>query len=568
VNSAGAWEAIALSLVPVVPLVAAVLLLFKGRTAAVASWLAAVAALPALAAAFLAAETELSLPWLLLGARIGLDETGQAFLALTAFLWLCAGIYARDYLSHAPNASRFFRYSLLTMSGNFGLVVALDAPTFFAFYTLMSFAAYGLIVHERTPENIRAGKIYIALVLVGEVMVFSGMVLGVNPSAHDSLSWASHEVNTYAVIFLVLGFGIRVGVLPTHFWLPLAHPAAPTPASAVLSGAMLKAGVLGWLRFLPLGAIELPELGALCAVAGLLAVVFGVFVGLWQRDAKVVLAYSSISQMGYITLAVGVGFLMPSLWPALLSAVVLYVVHHGLAKAALFLGVGLAATERRRFTAVFLFIPMLAMAGAPLTSGASAKDALKQAIGSANYAPDEWLGILFGLGAFLTALLMARFMCAVHALGDAKHGLGMTAWAVWCAILAAMAAMPWWLPGATPSATWSAMIPVALGAACGAIVQWYRPQLADSRVPAWIPSGDIVVIVERAWAFVRRFSGSVISGEAEAEAQAVSAAAERLGRIMMGVRILERRLFNWRFVGLVLLSFLAFLSLLDLNDVN
>src|SRR5690606_7309656 len=109
------------------------------------------------------------------------------------------------------------------------------------------------------------------------------------------------------IVGLVLaGFGIKAGALPLHVWLPLAHPAAPTPASAVLSGAMIKAGLLGWLRFLPLGLVALPGWAALLMVLGVVAVFFGAAAGAVQQDAKAVLAYSSISQMGLMIIGLAI----------------------------------------------------------------------------------------------------------------------------------------------------------------------------------------------------------------------------------------------------------------------
>ena len=109
-----------------------------------------------------------------------------------------------------------------------------------------------------------------------------------------------------------------------HVWLPLAYKAAPTPASAVLSGAMINAGLLGWLRFMPLGLEALPQWSVVVLAAGFGAAFYGVLVGLFQEEPKTVLAYSSISQMGLMTVGVGIGLAAPESWPLCSSVVLVF----------------------------------------------------------------------------------------------------------------------------------------------------------------------------------------------------------------------------------------------------
>jgi formate hydrogenlyase subunit 3/multisubunit Na+/H+ antiporter MnhD subunit len=184
---------------------------------------------------------------------------------------------------------------------------------------------------------------------------------------------ASNPAANWIIALLVTGFGIKAGLPLLHMWLPLAHPAAPPAASAVLSGAMIKAGLVGWLRVLPLGFDTAGLWGWALLVGGVAASFGAALVGVTQRNPKAVLAYSSVSQMGLITSLLGCGLLQPGLWPALQVVIVLFAVHHGLAKGALFLGAGIAH-HRRDLPPWLLWaglvLPGLALAGAPLTSGA------------------------------------------------------------------------------------------------------------------------------------------------------------------------------------------------------
>ncbi len=335
-----------LSLVVIWPLLLAVAIAFS-VTHSAASLLAPWAALPAfILAVFAPPSASLHLPGFLLGTELSLvDDTGRLFLLFTALLWWLSGMYARAYLSDQPGRSRFFVYFLLSMTGNLGLILAQDLTSFYLFFALMSFASYGLVVHERSLEALRAGRIYIILVVIGEIALFAAMVFATAATGSTGFDTVRHglaQAGSRDLIMLLafIGFGIKAGVLGLHVWLPLAHPVAPTPASAVLSGAMIKAGLLGWLRLLPLGEMALLQWGESFMLLGLAAAFYGVMVGLTQRDPKTLLAYSSISQMGVMTVAVGLGLTSPDAYPAILTVITLYALHHGLSKGALFLGVG------------------------------------------------------------------------------------------------------------------------------------------------------------------------------------------------------------------------------------
>lgn len=327
---------------PALPLLVAFLRVVPGLRSAV-PLLAPVAVAPA----FVVAAWEpapLRLPWLLLGSEMGLDSVGRSFLVLTALLWCAAALFCRGYLKGDARRDPFMTYFLLTMSGNLWLTVARDPVTFYSAFALMTFAAYGLVVHTRTPEAVRAGRIYLVMAVLGEICIATGLWMLVSGGADvtSAASPAGRSLTTF--VLLLAGFGIKAGALPLHVWLPLAHPVAPTPASAVLSGAMIKAGLLGWLRFLPAHGTE--AAGALVAI-GLAGAFAGVVFGLAQRSPKTILAYSSVSQMGWMIIGVSALVAVPSMRREASGAIALYALHHGLVKGGLFLSVGLSGHRGR-----------------------------------------------------------------------------------------------------------------------------------------------------------------------------------------------------------------------------
>ncbi len=505
----------------ILPPALAVLLAFRASRA-VALALAPWAALPAFIVAVAGwPEEVIEIEGLLLGAAFGMDTLNRPFLLLTAALWLAGGTFARAYHQGDPKRVQLFAFHLVTLTGNIGLVLARDAVFFYLFFIIMSFAAFGLIVHAATPEARRAGRVYLVLIILGEAMLLPGLWMAVAGAASLSLVDVAANVDDrggLTILLLAAGFGVKAGVVPLHVWLPLAHPVAPTPASAMLSGAMIKAGVLGWVGFLPLGLGSYPGYALLFIVVGVSATFYGAVLGVLQGKAKAVLAYSSISQMGLMTTAVGIGFLGPEQWPVAAVAVTVYALHHALAKGALFLGVGIVenAESRRARRAAFalLLVPALALAGAPLTSGLIAKTVLKDAVAVLPAAWYEPLAVFLPLAAVGTTLLMAQFFYVMTRTQSHPRRPGL--WPPWLALIAAsvllgltpvIAGVPVAAAAIGVGAWWSSVWPVALGIGAALTLLWLRRQRMTALDPGrrpQIPPGDILWPLIRAGQAVLR----------------------------------------------------------------
>ena len=514
-TSASAAETAYWLLPMVLPLVAAFLHAVpacRGAMARLSPW----AALPGVVVALTAhAGDGVSMPGVFLGLHLGLTGITRVFLLFTSVLWLVAGVYAVFHHRSDPRRHVFFLFYLLSMAGNIGLLLTRDAASFFAAFALMSFAAYGLVVHSGTPKAHEAGRVYIILVVLGEILLFPALAMAAGHA--DSLLLTDMAARlpdaphrNIIMALLLLGFGIKAGALPLHVWLPLAHPAAPVPASAVLSGCMIKAGLLGWMSFLPLGLLAMPGWGVGLAAAGLAAAVFGLVAGLLQSEPKALLAYSSIGKMGWMTVAVGVGLAVPESWPSVSVAVCVYALHHAWTKGALFLGVGVSHLPRSRWGVVAfwvgLLLPVLAFAGVSGTGGAAAKAALKDVL---YYLPGSWASLMQqamwwtgGLG----ALLLARFVYLVkpgpvHEASD-RSVVGCAA--AWSVAILMVVAVPFLAPlvglkvslakGFTAAGLWSSVWPLLLACAL-AVVLWRKAVL-----PSWrMPPGDMLFAYRRAW---------------------------------------------------------------------
>lgn len=470
--------------------------------------LAPLAALPALVLAIILRPGEIVEIPLMLGTRLGVTEATQVFLLFSAGLWLLAGLYARAYLRGDPGAHRFFGFFLATMAGNLGLVIARDVVSFYLFFILMSFAAYGMIVHDGTPRALRAGRIYVIFAVIGEAFLLPAMILvSVAARAYrlEEVPAAVAESPLQGlIIFLVFcGFGTKAGAVLLHFSLPVAYPAASPPAGAALGGPMIKAGLLGWLGFLPAGEPASTFWATFIIVAGLAAAFYGVVVGLFQQAPGAMLAYSSISQMGWISVALGAGLLSPNAWPLALSAVLVYAGHHAVAKGSLFLGLGVARRAQgvtaQRLALAGLALGAFAIAGAPLTTGAVAKYALRGITGSAPAAWPAVIETLLQVGAVGTTLLMGRFLLTVRP-GTETSKLSPALWTPWAAQLALIAFGILALPGALAALgrtlSFSTLWPVTLGVLLvGAL--WLSRRRTNLSMPR-LPEGDVMIPLVRA----------------------------------------------------------------------
>jgi formate hydrogenlyase subunit 3/multisubunit Na+/H+ antiporter MnhD subunit len=350
----------------------------------------------------------------------------------------------------------------------------------------MTLAAFGLVVHTRTAEAWRAGRVYLVLSLAAEMAILAGLLM--LAAVLGNARFQDIPVDAFATFgalpwwLMFAGFALKLGVFPLHVWLPLAHPVAPVPASAVLSGLLVKAGLLGMLRLLP--PLTLPAVEWLVAL-GLFTAAFGALVGLTQPRLKTVLAYSTISQMGL--LLAGFAAVQSGLGQSLaLAAVGLFALHHGLNKIALFLAAGHAI--RSPIARALFLLPALSLAGLPPTSGALAKDALKHSVSAAQL--DGWL-LAVSLSSALTTVLLLhayRIACARPGGRESMHP-------AWVAAVVAGIAVPWlWAPIAFDTGmVWSGLWPLLLGV----VLHQAGRHLLRGRRALQLPEGDLVVPLER-----------------------------------------------------------------------
>jgi formate hydrogenlyase subunit 3/multisubunit Na+/H+ antiporter MnhD subunit len=436
-----------------------------------------------------------------LGLSLTLDPPGALLLAFAALLWM--GVTAALWRDKAPDA-RFGISWLLTMIGSLGVFVAGDLVSFYLVYALVSLPAYGLFAFSDDAEKRRAGAIYMAFALFGEALLLMAFALLAAGEPHGSARIADVMAALPAspwrdpvIALIVAGFGMKLGLVPFNGWMPLNYAAAPIPAAAILSGAGVKAGVIGLIRFLPLG-VPMEGWGEALAALGFFTAFYGVAIGLTQHNPKHVLAYSSISQMGAIAAALGLALAAGDAGASWTMA--FYGANHLLVKAALFLTIGFVASGARLSGGVLALAEALALslAGLPFTGGAAAKLAAK-----AQFAAG-WPAFLATLSSIASAMLMTHFLSRLaemsgEAAEEARRGTPAVLVRFWPALVLGALFLPWFFadqPGEAVSIgkIWDGLWPVAVGVA--AALGWRKSGVAAPAVPA----GDSIVFYERGFA--------------------------------------------------------------------
>ena len=296
---------------------------------------------------------ECNFPWMQgWMARLAVDHLSAVFLLPVFLGGACATIYSTGYysLTTRPAAAKHLRFFIALLIAAMAIVVtARQSVLFLLAWEVMALAAYFLITTEHhKPEVRQAGWVYLVTTHLGTLALIAMTVLLAQRSGHffwQPVTGDHQTIDTFIIGLALIGFGCKAGFLPLHFWLPGAHAAAPSPASALLSGVMLKTGVYGILRISGLLPATPVWLGGCLVIVGCLTALFGIFHALSQADIKRLLAYSSIENLGLIALGIGLAWIgratqTPTLVALGLGGALLHVWNHFLFKTLLFHGVG------------------------------------------------------------------------------------------------------------------------------------------------------------------------------------------------------------------------------------
>ncbi|MBS6397447.1 MAG: sodium:proton antiporter [Clostridiales bacterium] len=284
------------------------------------------------------------------GLYLKLDHFRALYGGIAVCMWMMTGIFSREYFSHYRNRNRYYFFFLLTLGATVGVFLSADLYTTFLFFEIMSLTSYVWVVHDEKPAAMKAGEIYLAIAVIGGLVMLMGLFLLYDAvgtlrmsELHDAVGavWTERSGQIYAAGFCMLfGFGAKAGMFPLHIWLPKAHPVAPAPASALLSGILTKTGVFGVLVVCTEIFRYDPRWGRLILYLGVVTMFGGALLAVFSIDLKRTLACSSMSQIGFILVGAGMLELLGEENALAAYGTVLHMVNHSLIKLVLFMAAG------------------------------------------------------------------------------------------------------------------------------------------------------------------------------------------------------------------------------------
>ncbi len=367
-----------------------------------------------------------------LGADFSLRVDELGFLAgmIGIVLWTLSSIYAIEYMRKEHAQTRYNVFSLLSLFGLLGTFFTGNLLSLYICFEILSIASYVLVIHEESPEAMSAGLLYLFMGIAGGlILLFSiiatYVVTGTGELSLIGIGLKGEPLLPFIFWGFILGFGVKAGIFPLHIWLPSAHPVAPSPASALLSGIMIKAGAYGIIRTIySIGGLDALLPGRMIMVGGLLvlalvSIFLGSAVAIAQMEIKRMLAYSSISQMGYIILGAAL------MTPLGLTGGAIHIFNHAIIKGCLFLCAGAfihqtglrmledlkGIGKRMPITTLCFTLGALSMIGFPPFNGFVSKWYL--ALGSLEVSKTGSYGAAVGM-ICLGILLLSSFMNLIY----------------------------------------------------------------------------------------------------------------------------------------------------------
>ena len=350
------------------------------------------------------------------------DGFRKIYALITAIMWAGTSVFSKEYFEEEREGlNRYWFFVLVTLGATEGVMLSADLMTAFVFFELLSFTSFTWVIHEETAPAIRAGYTYLFVAVIGGLILFMGLILILHSCGtlvFAELSEAARETSARGELFagglcVLLGFGAKAGMFPLHIWLPKAHPIAPSPASALLSGILTKVGIYGILMISLNAFLTDAVFGVIVLCAGLITMVLGAVLALFSVNLKRTLACSSMSQIGFILTGLGMTLLLQAAGSEeaageALCGVVLHMVNHSLIKLVLFMCAGVVIMKLHTLTLDDirgfgrrkpLFMASFALgaagiSGIPMFNGYISKTLLHESIVAGAEAWTAWHGLL------------------------------------------------------------------------------------------------------------------------------------------------------------------------------
>lgn len=374
------------------------------------------------------------------GLHLELDGFRKVYAVVISLMWMMTLLLSDEYFAHYHNRNRYYFFNLLTLGATMGVFFAADLFTALIFFEIMSFTSYTWVIQEETPGAVRAANTYLAVAVIGGLVALMGLFLlqhtlgTTDISRLFTLAQNCPQKGTLYVAAgcILFGFGAKAGMFPLHIWLPKAHPVAPAPASALLSGVLTKSGIFGILAISCNLLRYDPAWGTVILSLGTVTMLLGAVLALCSVDLKRTLACSSMSQIGFILVGIGMMGLLGEEGSLAARGTLLHMMNHSLFKLVLFLCAGVVYMNlhaldlndirgfgrKKPVLKIAFLLGAAGIGGVPLLNGYVSKTLLHESIveGTAIYGSwltlVEWIFLVSGglTVAYMTKLYIAIFV--------------------------------------------------------------------------------------------------------------------------------------------------------------
>ena len=336
------------------------------------------------------------------GLHFILDGFRLFYALIAALMWMMTTILSREYFTHHGNRTRFYVFLLMTLGATMGVFLSSDLYTTFIFFEIMSFTSYVWVAQEENNAALRAASTYLAVAVMGGLVMLMGVFMVYHTLGTleiGELLAAAKSCDQKGILYaagccMLFGFGAKAGAFPLHIWLPKAHPVAPAPASALLSGILTKTGIYGTLIVSCQLFLHDMVWGRFILAIGVLTMFGGAMLAVFSIDLKRTLACSSMSQIGFIMVGIGMQCMLGEENALAVHGTLLHMANHSMIKLVLFMAAGVIYMNthsldlnkirgygrKKPLLKVIFLIGALAIGGIPCFSGYISKTLLHESI--------------------------------------------------------------------------------------------------------------------------------------------------------------------------------------------
>ena len=335
------------------------------------------------------------------------DGFRLTYAVICAFMWALTTLFSLEYFAEEREGlGHYYCFVLMTLGATEGVFLSADLLTAFVFFEILSFTSFTWVIHEENKGAIRAGYTYLFIAVIGGLVLLMGLLLLNDALGTLTFSKLPEAVGACdkperlfpAAVCILLGFGCKAGMFPVHVWLPKAHPVAPSPASALLSGILTKVGIYGILMSTLGVMLGNERFGILVVSFGAITMALGAILALFSVNLKRTLACSSMSQIGFILTGIGCAVLLSGVdeegYCLALSGTMIHMVNHSLIKLTLFMAAGVVVMNigvltlddirgygrNKPFLKVAFLLGALGISGVPFFNGYLSKTMLHEGI--------------------------------------------------------------------------------------------------------------------------------------------------------------------------------------------